>query len=256
LAVRDLWLARGHAVLGGVNFTIRDRIVVGRTTGQLVALLGPSGVGKTTLLRLIAGLQRPDHGNVYGEGGRPFDVTEVGLVFQDAPLLGHRTLLGNIVVAARVAGLDPGQADKRAHELLERFRLYHRASAYPVELSGGERRRGAIAQQLVRPRRLLLLDEPFAGLDPRSLNDVRSAIVETADADDFNTVLMVTHDIPTAVTTADQIIVLGASAPGQGAVVRATYDLAERGLCSLHSRTWSPQVAVVEIELRFLFASL
>jgi ABC-type nitrate/sulfonate/bicarbonate transport system ATPase subunit len=103
---------------------------------------------------------------------------------------------------------------------------------------------------------LLLLDEPFAGLDPRSLNEVRSAIVETADTHDMNTVLMVTHDIPTAVTTADQIIVLGPAAPGQGAVIRATYDLAERGLCSLHSRTWSPQVAELESELQSLFANL
>jgi ABC-type nitrate/sulfonate/bicarbonate transport system ATPase subunit len=108
----------------------------------------------------------------------------------------------------------------------------------------------------VRPRRLLLLDEPFAGLDPRSLSDVRNAIVETADMHDMNTVLMVTHDIPTAVTTADQIIVLGPSAPGQGAVVRASYDLAERGLCSLHSRTWSPQVAELGSELQSLFANL
>lgn len=255
LSVRDLCLARDHAVLEDVTFTIRDRIVVGRSTGQLVALLGPSGIGKTTLLRLIAGLERADRGGVFGEGGGPLDPAQVGVVFQDAPLLGHRTLLGNLVMAARVAGFERGPGQARAQELLERFRLLHRAAAYPIELSGGERRRAAIAQQLVRHRRLLLLDEPFAGLDPRSLADVRTAIVETADADDLNTVLMVTHDVRMAVTTADQIIVLGPREPGHGAGVRATYDLVARGLCSLHSRTWSPEVATVESELQDLFLS-
>jgi ABC-type nitrate/sulfonate/bicarbonate transport system ATPase subunit len=106
------------------------------------------------------------------------------------------------------------------------------------------------------PRRLLLLDEPFSGLDPKAIEDVQAALLETADADDANTILFVTHDIRTALATADRVIVLGRRSAGPGAVVRLSCDLVETGYCSPGSREPAGDLRGLEAELRGLFREL
>jgi NitT/TauT family transport system ATP-binding protein len=257
LSVQNVWKALGgEQILAGVSFDIRDRIVVGRRMGQIVGLLGPSGIGKTTLLRIIAALDRPDHGVVTGPFGFPVVAGCVGTVFQHSPLLRHRTVLGNLMVAGRVLGLSSTQAKARADQLLSRFRLAHRSGAYPAELSGGERQRAAIAQQIMLPRRLLLMDEPFSGLDPSAIEDVRAVLLETADADDANTILIVTHDIRTVLATADQVLALGRRPAGAGAIVRLSCDLVEHGYCRPGSREPAGDLRGLEAELRGLFREL
>src|SRR5262249_55242809 len=156
-------------ILDGVSFEIIDRLRAGVVTGQVVSLLGPSGVGKTRLLRIIAGLDAPDAGTVLGKDDTPLPAGSVGVVFQDYPLLRHRTVEDNLEIAGKIGGLDADDARKRTRELLKTFGLTERASFYPAQLSGGQRQRAAIAQQLVVPRQLLLMDEPFSGLDPAAL---------------------------------------------------------------------------------------
>lgn len=234
LDVRDLRLSLGGAaVLDGVSFSLVDRIREGTTTGQVASVLGPSGVGKTRLLRLLAGLDAPDGGAMLGSGDEPLDPREVGLVFQDYPLLGHRTILGNLELAGAIGGLGAATR-KRARELLDLVGLAHRADHYPAELSGGQRQRAAIAQQVMAPRRLLLLDEPFSGLDPAALASIMKLIIDVANLRQDNTVLIVTHDVRAALAVSDTLVILGrqpaAEGRGSGARVAATYDLVELGL--------------------------
>jgi polar amino acid transport system ATP-binding protein/sulfate transport system ATP-binding protein len=258
LRVRDVSIRRGDTrVLDRVSFEVVDRIREGRITGQVVSLLGPSGIGKTTLLRVLAGLERPERGEVAGPAGVALDATSVGLVFQHYPLLAHRTIEDNLLVAGRIGGLDDRRARHRARELMDRVGIEDRATFYPAQLSGGQRQRAAIAQQLVLPRRVLLLDEPFSGLDPVALGDVTSLVTEVANDHELNTVVIVTHDVRAALRVSDTVVLLGKSAnDAGGAGVRATYDLVELGL-AWEAGLQAPQaVAALEHEIEKRFAGL
>src|SRR5205814_6927087 len=136
----------------------------------VVGLLGPSGIGKTTLLRVLAGLDAPTAGSVRIEG-RPARAGSVGVVFQAYPLFDHRRVLANLTAV--------GPEDK-AHALLQRFGLSARANAWPCELSGGERQRVAILQQLMCGHTYLVMDEPFSGLDPASKRAACTLIADVA----------------------------------------------------------------------------
>lgn len=259
LRVHDVSIMRGDTrVLDGVSFDVVDRIRENCITGQVVSLLGPSGIGKTTLLRVLAGLERAPRGSIEGPKGAPLDARDVGIVFQHYPLLAHRTIEENLVVAGRIRGLSEGKAKARARELLERVGIEDRASFYPAQLSGGQRQRAAIAQQLVLPRRVLLLDEPFSGLDPAALSDVTSLVTEVANDHELNTVVIVTHDVRAALRVSDTIILLGKSDSDAraGAGVCATYDLVELGLAWEHGARAPRAVADLEHEIETRFREL
>ena len=135
--------------------------------GQVIGVLGPSGVGKTTLFRVLAGLDAPTQGRVLiTEHQVPVRAGMVGVVDQHYPLLAHRRVLENLRVATRRAGLSRHDGRTRAQALLERFELQDLADRWPAELSGGQRQRIAILQQLDCGHTYLLMDEPFSGLDP------------------------------------------------------------------------------------------
>jgi polar amino acid transport system ATP-binding protein/sulfate transport system ATP-binding protein len=221
-------------ILEDLSFQVVDRVREGTVTGQVVGLLGPSGVGKTRLLRIIAGLDVPDKGTVRGQNGAELEPGSVGFVFQDYPLLHHRTVRSNLELAGRIGGMTAEKAHKRTSELLETFRLTDRGSFYPAQLSGGQRQRVAIAQQIMQPCRLLLMDEPFSGLDPEALDSVMRLIVEVANLDELNTIVLVTHDIRAAMIVSDTLHMLGRERKEEkvvpGAHVVWSYDMVERGL--------------------------
>jgi molybdate transport system ATP-binding protein len=170
--------------------------------GETVALVGPSGAGKTTVLRAIAGLTRPSRGRIlcgetWFDGARdvPPERRSVGLLFQEYALFPHLSVERNVAFAGRVDGL------------LERFRIAHRAHAKPGELSGGERQRVALARALARRPRVLLLDEPMSALDPHTRADVRAELHGILRDLELPT-LLVTHDFEDAATLADRVGVL------------------------------------------------
>jgi polar amino acid transport system ATP-binding protein/sulfate transport system ATP-binding protein len=253
-----------HAWRGG-NLVLRDVVTEIKDVvrpdvanqGQVVGVLGPSGIGKTTLFRILAGLDAPARGQVLvGERQVPARPGMVGVVFQSYPLFEHRRVLGNLVVAARRAGIADAEAKARA--LLERFRLGDRADAWPSELSGGQRQRVAILQQLLCGHTYLLMDEPFSGLDPASKQQACELIAEVSMMDERNTIILVTHDIREAVKVSDTLWLMGrdrtpSGEPVPGSRILETYNLIDRDL-AWHpgiERTPPFEAFVREIEDRF-----
>jgi NitT/TauT family transport system ATP-binding protein len=246
----------GQLVLHELCFDVHDRVRPGVVTGQIVGLLGPSGVGKTRLLRIIAGLDTPDRGTLLGPKGKPLVAGEVGVVFQDYPLLRHRTVFDNLVVAGKANGLGTHESKKRAAELLARFGLADRAKHYPAQLSGGQRQRVAIAQQIVCPKQLLLFDEPFSGLDPQALDDVIPLLVQVANMDELTTLIIVTHDVWAALSACDTILLLGREPGKPGARVLDSYDLVARNLAWRPHVDREPAFVALEQEIRARFRTL
>lgn len=189
--------------------------------GQVTVLLGASGSGKSTLLRLAAGLERCDAGEIWlgqeplDQGARfiPPEQRRIGLVFQDFALFPHLTALGN--VAFGLQRLDRATRTSQAMAWLERVGLGGRANAYPQTLSGGEQQRVALARALAPEPRVVLLDEPFSGLDPTLRVGLRLAAL-TAITEAGAGALLVTHDTDEALQCADQLAVLA-----QGRLVQA-----------------------------------
>lgn len=233
----------GRPILRQVSGEIRDIVRPDVTQGQVVCLLGPSGVGKTQLFRLLAGLGSPDSGVVkvtYRDQLMPVQRGMVGVVSQGSVIFRHRTVLGNLLVAAKLGGLAGAEALKKANELLERFGIGDKGGFYPVELSGGQRQRVAIIQQLLGNKYFLLMDEPFSGLDLIAKDEVCKVIASVALADEMNTIIVTTHDVLTAAAIADTIWLVGRdrdeNGKSLGARIQKIYDLAAMGLA------WRPDI--------------
>jgi iron(III) transport system ATP-binding protein len=181
--------------------------------GELVSVLGPSGCGKTTLLRLIAGFERPDGGTVTVAGVElsgpgtfvPPERRRIGMVFQDYALFPHLTVERN--VGFGVSQRSGEEREALTRRTLELVGLQHRRSRFPHELSGGERQRVALARALAPEPRVVLLDEPFSSLDATLRADLRRE-VELILRDAGATALLVTHDQEEALSLGDRLAVM------------------------------------------------
>lgn len=252
----DLSLSfKGFSVLNGVIFEIHNTIQPGSNIprGQVVSLLGPSGIGKTQLFRCIAGLQVPTEGGVYINGNtEPVKEGEVGVVAQDYPLIETRTVMGNLSRAFQVSGRgSEKEAVVVATDYLGHFGLAGITKRYPSQLSGGQRQRVAIIQQMMCSKHFLLMDEPFANLDILAKDAACHLIAEMAAADTLNTIIVTTHDIRMACASADRVITLGRDHDEQGkaipgARVVGDYDLKALDLC------WTPGITTTEKFLKFV----
>jgi polar amino acid transport system ATP-binding protein/sulfate transport system ATP-binding protein len=251
LSVEGVSMKYGNRViLQNVNIKIRKMTRSGLPTGRIVSFLGPSGIGKSVMLRLLAGLEKPTIGNIFINSNRvPVKAGLVGLVMQYYPLFRHRTVLSNLIIAAKQSGLSKAtnsplfKPETRAKEMLNRFGLLNKAEDYPIQLSGGQRQRISIMQQLLCSDHYLLMDEPTSGLDPISKKNICSLITEVSNSGDGVTIIIVTHDIQTAVTISDTIWLMGRDRDATGNIISGariidTYDLIECGLC------WSPKVRI------------
>ncbi len=178
--------------------------------GEFVTLLGPSGSGKTTVLRMIAGFERPTAGTVALRGqdvtaAPPFD-RDVHTVFQDYALFPHLTVAGNVEYPLRIAGVDKAERRERAREALATVRLDAMADRVPTALSGGQRQRVALARALVDRPAVLLLDEPLGALDLKLREQMQIELAQLQRGSGI-TFVLVTHDQDEALTLADRIVV-------------------------------------------------
>ncbi|WP_084166496.1 ABC transporter ATP-binding protein [Stutzerimonas azotifigens] len=184
--------------------------------GEFVCVVGASGCGKTTLLRLIAGLEKITNGSIQVNGSQLAKPSrDVGVVFQDATLLPWRTILQNVLLPAAVLKLEPKTHDERARQLLGMVGLQDFLKKYPHELSGGMRQRAAIARSLVHDPAMLLMDEPFGALDALTREQMNLDLLDIWNSTG-KTILLITHSISEAVFLADRVVVMS---PRPGRVV-------------------------------------
>jgi molybdate transport system ATP-binding protein len=199
----DLAITRG---------TFDVRLVLEAADGETLALLGPNGAGKTTVVEALAGVVEAAQGaTIELDGERidrlPPERRRVGVCFQDDLLFPHLSVLENVAFGLRVRGTAKAAARSRAGELLRRFAPGVRPASKPRELSGGERRRVSLARALATDPRLLLLDEPLAGVDVTARGQIRSLLREVADGFD-GVVVLVAHDPLDALTLADRVAIM------------------------------------------------
>jgi iron(III) transport system ATP-binding protein len=194
----------GRSVVSDVHLSI--------AAGQVTCLLGPSGCGKSTTLRMIAGVETPDSGQIVIDGTRVFgpdcnlppEERGVGMIFQDFALFPHLCVTGN--VAFGLSGTKSANAHRVA-ELLEKVNLAGYGAKFPHQLSGGEQQRVALARALAPRPRVLLMDEPFSGLDNRLRDGIRDATLALLK-DEGAGVLLVTHEPEEAMRMADEIALM------------------------------------------------
>jgi NitT/TauT family transport system ATP-binding protein len=210
LRVHDLEVGYGQEpVIERVNLEVAP--------GKFVSLVGPSGSGKTSILRAVNGLLRPRSGKVELNGDRD----ALGFLFQDDALLPWRTARENVALGLRIRNISREAALKDADDWLARLGLDGFGGRFPHELSGGQRKRVAIAQILAIKPKLLLMDEPFASLDAIVRTRITQELLNWVEREHLS-VLLVTHDLEEALTVSDSVYLLS---QGPRARVLASYDV-------------------------------
>lgn len=214
-------------------------------SGAFVALVGLSGTGKSTLLRIVAGLLQPSSGRVYLNDGSPKESDEpVGIVFQRDSLMPWRSVLDNIRLPLEMQNVGRTEAESRVVKMIDLVGLTGFEDSFPAQLSGGMAQRVALARALVHRPTLLLLDEPFGSLDALTREKMAQELIRIWNALPV-TVFLVTHSIPEAVLLADEVLVM-TGRPGT-ITERVTIDLPRPRLLELQG---TPQFQLYAASIR------
>ena len=193
---------KDRQILSDFNLTIEEN--------KILAIVGPSGGGKTTLLRMLAGLEKIDSGEIiYNGESLPIDELEkrnlLGFVFQDFQLFPHLTVLENLVLSPiKTMNMEKNDAEKKAIELLEKLGLEKQINNYPTSLSGGQKQRVALARAIMINPKIIGYDEPTSALDPELRLEVEKLILKNRELG--ITQIVVTHDLQFAENIADSIL--------------------------------------------------
>jgi NitT/TauT family transport system ATP-binding protein len=194
----------------GERYTAVQDTTLSVGAGEFVSVVGPTGCGKSTLLNVAAGLLQPSSGSVHVLGERLAGINRrAGYMFQAESLMPWRSALDNVLAGLEFAGVERGEAKARALDWLGRVGLTGFEQRYPHELSGGMRKRVALAQILILDPRLLLMDEPFSALDIQTRQLMENELLDLWSAD-RKSVLFITHDLEEAISLSDRVIVLSA----------------------------------------------
>ncbi len=220
LSIRGLSKAfGGHVVLTDFSLDISQ--------GEFVTLLGPSGCGKTTLLRLVAGFEKPDSGSVFLEGSDisslPPEKRQVNTVFQSYALFPHMTVADNVAFGLQLKGLKGIRLSERVGGALDQVRMGDLADRYPGQLSGGQQQRVAIARAVVNTPRVLLLDEPLSALDARLRRDMQVEL-KRLQRELGIAFILVTHDQEEALSMSDRVVVMQDGNIAQIGTPREVYE--------------------------------
>lgn len=186
-----------HAVLHDVSFEIG--------IGEIVSIIGPSGGGKSVILRCIKGLDQPTHGNI--QFGSNLTTKEIGMVFQNFNLFNNMTVLQNVLYPLlKVGKLSKKSALEKANACLEAVGMANYKGKYPSQLSGGQKQRTAIARTIAIEPKLILFDEPTSALDPENVGEVLFTIEHILNLNSNTSMLIVTHEMKFAEKISDRII--------------------------------------------------
>lgn len=248
-----------NKILRDINVEVKNIVRPGISQGQIISLLGPSGIGKTKLFEALSGITPIDFAEYPGDkvakrmdylttgsikigvSQEPVRVGRIGVIQQTYPLFENRTIYDNLRVAAEIKFTSKTEREDRINDLLHRFDLLNKKDKYPSQMSGGQRQRVAIAQQILCSNNFLLMDEPFSGLDPNMVKKVSSLILEVANMHELNTIIVVSHDIVSTVAISDTLWVMGRDRDDKGEIIpgakiKYEYDLIERNLA------WHPEI--------------
>jgi ABC-type nitrate/sulfonate/bicarbonate transport system ATPase subunit len=237
--VNDVNLSYDKQILRDVNFKVHNIVRPGLNQGQVISLIGRSGIGKTQLFKILAGLIQPNAGTVLvGVDQHPVTAGEVGIVSQNYILFNHRSVLENLRLAMKHASITMSSKEKDdlINEYAGKFDLTEHLKKYPAQLSGGQRQRVSIIQQVLTGNRFILLDEPFSGLDALIIDRVIQLLLQVSTLHELNTLVIISHDVENSLAISDTAFILAKEKDKEGATITETLDLIEMGLA------WSPDI--------------
>jgi NitT/TauT family transport system ATP-binding protein len=240
----------------GSTYTALRNLDLQVAPGEFCAVVGPTGCGKSTTLTLISGLERASQGSVAVHGEPVAGITPgVGFMFQTDAVLPWKSVLDNVAIGPRFRGTPKNQADVSARDWLRRVGLAGFEDRFPHQLSGGMRKRVALAQSLINEPAILLMDEPFSALDVQTRAIMSNELLQLWDLT-RPAVVFVTHDLEEAIALADKVVVLTA---GPGGTVKATFAIdlprprvvqevrVEPHIVALYHQIWEALRAEVDI---------
>ena len=230
LQATNVQLTYDRPILRDINFCIKNIIRPGLSQGQVVTLIGRSGIGKTQLFKILSGLQTPTAGQITIHDNKPVKAGDMGVIFQNYYLFEWRTVYQSLMLAAKKNKQLFAMEKQTIEQYAEQFQLTEHMHLYPQQLSGGQRQRVSIMQQLLKGSDFILLDEPFSGLDVCMLDKAVELLLQVSLSDELKTLIIVSHDIETSVAISDTVFILGNEPGKEGATIKKEIDLIERDL--------------------------
>jgi ABC-type nitrate/sulfonate/bicarbonate transport system ATPase subunit len=233
LKAENVGLSYGDKViLRDIDFEIHNIVRPDLCQGQVVSLIGRSGIGKTQLFKILAGMNKPTTGKVtIGEDKHEVREGEVGVVSQNYILFNHRSIRKNLEIALAHNNKNYTETDKKniIKEYGDKFHLTEHLDKYPLQLSGGQRQRVSILQQALTSNSFILLDEPFSGLDALVIDKVVDLLIKVSTLDEMNTLIIVSHDIENALAISDTAFIMANQPNKVGATITEKLDLIDKG---------------------------
>lgn len=226
-------------ILRDVNFEIHNIVRPDMEQGQVVSLVGRSGIGKTQLFKILAGLLKPSSGRVMIDiDQHPVKPGEVGIIPQNYILFNHRTIYENLKIGLDFSGqkLSVAQETEIIEDYADKFSLKEHLKKYPAQLSGGQKQRVSIIQQVLTGNKFILLDEPFSGLDMLMIDRVINLLIRISTLNELNTLVIVSHDIENSLALSDTAFILANQEGKEGATITEQIDLIKLGFA------WEPDI--------------
>jgi ABC-type nitrate/sulfonate/bicarbonate transport system ATPase subunit len=237
--VQNVNLTYDKQILRDVNFAIHNIVRPGIDQGQVVSLIGRSGIGKTQLFKILAGLILPNTGTVnVGLEQLPVKAGDVGIVSQNYILFNHRSVIENLRLAMKHSSItiNDKAKDDIIQDYAQKFDLAEHLKKFPMQLSGGQRQRVSIIQQVLTGNKYILFDEPFSGLDALMIDRVIELLLQISTLHELNTLVIVSHDVENALAISDTAYILACEKDKPGATITETLDLIELGFA------WNPEI--------------